>query len=376
MIDLAKVTRIAMNSGLDVTHHHKDVPISYVPEIPLDELVEVFNIQKPALGGIGFDNGLQCIIIKRSNDEVFIIGCLESTRFKNAWRFLNKEDYTFYVNELLPKYNIHTVNSYVRTPINSANDDLQEFYFYTKVEFPSLVTEEIEDGILISSIGDMVYDISTYRGLVDSHYDQVLNKWYPNVAEVLNLNGSRCNVLEIKNEVIWLNHVVFNMGFAYFNGRVYVPITNLNKGDNLRHFITPAEVEQNEKTMAPFIEYLEKVGLQINLTIFNESEWGPSKDIADMLCSKLYGDKLPKFDLLVVEITPITYSRNISIMLAYYFNLASSDAYVKLPVAVHRDYRIPKANSIVKEVVKKIKPIEPDDNVDLSGFYLTSIKSS
>lgn len=382
MIDLAKVTRAAMAIGMDVSHHHKNVAFSYIPEIQEDEALEVFNIQR--MNGMGFDNGIQCIIVKRNNGEVYIIGCLESSRFQDAWRFLNSDEYAFYVNEILPTYNHANVSPYVRTPLMSAihdhstGTDLQEFYYYTKISFPKIESDEMEDNILVNALGEMVLNISLYRTLVNGHYDIGLKKWHVDHNEIRDLNGSHCDVMEVDRGILTAMHKAYEKAFIVFNGRIYTPIVDMRQLADLLHIFTEDDHTSNKQTLAPYIEHLEKCGIDLNLSIFTESEFGPGLIIGQKLMRLVYGKLPEKFNMLVIELTPASARLNLGQVMSHYLACATTKEFQSSPISATRTHDVAKKS--IKRPLAKIEkesvPSNKNTATDLSGFYEPSIKSS
>lgn len=380
MIDLSKISKVAIDAGLTVTSQHLDIPFNYISEIDYDELVDVYTLQRPL--EIGFEPGLSCMIVKRKNGDVYLLGILESSRYEDAWRFLDHDTYAYYVNNILPLYNIAITDNYVRTPVVARSSDSEapahEFFYCLKIQFPDIDDERIEDNILLTSIGDMIYNVAIFRSLLNAHYDLALNKWYDDLKFCASINGSRSNIREINNDVILAEHMAYGINYAHYNGRIYVAISALPLPDEMRHRITDLDRQRNMESAKVFIDHFRRMGLDMNVCILSELCSGPLKTIGKLLMKYMGGEHYERYDLLTIELTPLTERIGISQIMAHYLNVATTESFQRINVSAQKMWHVADEHIPKVAPVNKVKPVitKESDLVTTSDFYMSTVKVS
>lgn len=333
-LNLMSIHEMLDTLGLVLTNVHQQVSFNYIPEIEPDELVDVYDIQKES-NPTG-EETVQCMIVVQANGDAWIIGCLESSRYDRAWKFLSAEDYEHYYKDILPRYNVVNIHKFMATPVmsNVTETNVREFYYYDKIHFPNVESPEIHDNILLTTIGDMVYCIALYKSLITAHWDRGLNRWASDVELIQSISGGKAEIRCVKNGMLYVEHVAFNQGFIIHNNRAYMPIGRLPHNAGATHYmLSPNNISFNNGALATFNDHFKMLHFSINVAIINHDSKGPLKEMYSIVAE----NTIPvanggSYSLLVVEVTPFYQNANLITMMGHFFNCSTSAGFQSINI--------------------------------------------
>lgn len=380
MITLAMLSCLTQDCNLTIHTHLEQVTCTMIPGLDPGELVDIYQIREH-LDDPRVISAIDIMVVVRESGDVYVMGIMESSRMR-GWRFLTDDQYRFYSETILPLYGIGNVPSYVSRPYNfvqNANEgNLREFYYVDHVQpIAILGGQEIVENLITTAIGDMVYYLTTYRTLMNGHWDRGVNSWASDYQDLRMINGSKCDILEVNHGVAWVNYLPWSRGFIYYKGKAYYGLSSLDVSNGIRNALDEPTTKLNDRALAPYMDFWNRSGIDVDMLIINETTRGPLATIATLMQQYSEQPCNPKrFDFLVLVVSSIDSDNQTVNAMANVFNIINAKRWTEVGLQVARTKPVVELTHEKPEPIDFLDPELADQGVDILRLLTEQLTKS